>query len=82
MGGFPQTLHHRENEAQAERYENWRSRAAQCAELWASPASFSWHSVPVANQDSQTLRRHNQKGSEYLPMLSSPKCHSRKLHVW
>ena len=73
MGAFPQTPHHRGTEAQAERYENCRACAAHCTGLQAASASsFFWHSVPVANQHSQALGRHNQKGSEYLPMLSSP----------
>lgn len=71
-GDFPQTPHHRETEAKAEHSENCRSCAGHCAELQASSASFYWHSVPVANQDSQALGKHSQKGSEYLPMLSSP----------
>lgn len=70
-GCFPQTAQHRETQAQAEHYENCRSCNARCAELQASSASFFWHSAPVANQDLQALGRHNQKGSEYLPLLSS-----------
>lgn len=50
---------------------NCRFYDAHCAELQASTASFSWHRVLFANQDLKTLGRHNQKASEYLPLLSS-----------